>query len=359
MTLSVGSASSARIVGIGTALGERVLTNEDLAEMVDTSDEWIIERTGIRQRNIGGTTAGLAARAGSAAMEVAGVDPSSIDMLILATTTPDRCVPASSSRVQEALGLDCGAMDVNAACSGFVYSLVAGHGMIAMGHERVLVIGAEVLPPKLVEHRGQCMLLNTWTKQQVRAVHAAPPVVHRGGSQPAFHCGKGGEELDPQVRLLGQVAQNPGHLQVEIILEADDLPHGVGVAEQLARRRLGEEDAKRLVESSRGVARNQGQGKNLQNLRVGEEKGILVETLLPVADERHWVVHVQHPHYSFHLGRLALKAGAEDSRRRHASSFLALGDDSVDALAVFVKAVGLQLAENPDGHEHTAREPNR
>ena len=145
MTFSVGSASSARIVGIGTALGERVLTNDELAQMVDTSDEWIIERTGIKQRNIGGTTAGLAARAGEAAMEVAGVDPSSIDMLILATTTPDRSVPASSSRVQEALGLDCGAMDVNAACSGFVYSLVAGHGMIAMGHERVLVIGAEVL----------------------------------------------------------------------------------------------------------------------------------------------------------------------------------------------------------------------
>lgn len=145
MTLSVGSASSARIVGIGTALGERVVTNDELAQTVDTSDEWIIERTGIKQRNIGGTTADLAARAGGAAMEVAGVDPSSIDMLILATTTPDRSVPATSSRVQETLGLDCGAMDVNAACSGFVYSLVAGHGMIAMGHERVLVIGAEVL----------------------------------------------------------------------------------------------------------------------------------------------------------------------------------------------------------------------
>ena len=145
MTFSVGSASSARITGIGTALGERVLTNHDLAEMVDTSDEWIIERTGIKQRNVGGTTAGLASLAGAAAMEAAGVDPSGIDMLILATTTPDRCVPASSSRVQEALGLDCGAMDVNAACSGFVYALVAGHGMIAMGHERVLVIGAETL----------------------------------------------------------------------------------------------------------------------------------------------------------------------------------------------------------------------
>ncbi len=145
MTLSVGNASSARIVGIGTALGERVLTNEELSKTVDTSDEWITERTGIKQRNIGGTTADLAARAGKAAMQIADVDPLSIDMLILATTTPDRCVPATSSRVQEALGLDCGAMDLNAACSGFVYALVAGHGMIAMGHERVLIIGAEVL----------------------------------------------------------------------------------------------------------------------------------------------------------------------------------------------------------------------
>ena len=145
MAFSASGASSARIVGIGTALGERVVTNHDLAETVETSDAWILERTGIKQRHVGGSTAGLAARAGAAALDASGVDPSSVDMLILATTTPDRCVPASSSRVQEALGLECGAMDVNAACSGFVYALVAGHGMIAMGHERVLVVGAEML----------------------------------------------------------------------------------------------------------------------------------------------------------------------------------------------------------------------
>ena len=144
-----------------------------------------------------------------------------------------------------------------------------------------------------------------------------------------------------------------------MILEADDLSHGIGVAEELARRRLGEEDAERLVESSGGVARCQGQGEDLQNLRVAEEKGILVEALLPVADKRHRVVHVQHAPHRFYFGRFALKAGAEDGRRRQAGSLLTPGDDSVDALAVLVKTVGLQLAENPDGHEHAPREPNR
>ena len=78
-----------KVVGWGTALPEKVLTNADLAQMVDTSDEWIVERTGIRERHIGGTTAGLATEAGQRAIAIAGVDPSTIDLLILATTTPD------------------------------------------------------------------------------------------------------------------------------------------------------------------------------------------------------------------------------------------------------------------------------
>ncbi len=159
MTHATPNASGARIVGMGTALPDRILTNAELAKMVDTSDEWITERTGIKSRHLGGTTAGLAAEAGAAALMDAGIDPSGIDMLVLATTTPDRAVPATSSTVQEMLGLDCGAMDVNAACSGFVYSLVTGHGFIAMGHERVLVIGAEVLE-RIIDwtDRATCIL---------------------------------------------------------------------------------------------------------------------------------------------------------------------------------------------------------
>ncbi|MDE0803169.1 MAG: ketoacyl-ACP synthase III [Acidimicrobiales bacterium] len=137
--------TSGRIIGWGTALPDGVLTNADLEARLDTTDEWITERTGIRERRQGGTTAGLAAAAGQAAIDHAGVDPASIDLVILCTTSPDRSLPASASRVQEMLGLDCGAFDLNAACSGFVYGMAAANGYIAMGSERILLIGAETL----------------------------------------------------------------------------------------------------------------------------------------------------------------------------------------------------------------------
>lgn len=139
------SVRGARFTGWGTALGHKTVTNSDLAQTMDTNDEWIRERTGIQRRHIGGGTAELSAVSGSAAMKMAGVDPSSIDALILATTTPDRTVPATSATVQNLLGLSCGAFDVNAACSGFVYALVNAHGLIAMGAERVLLIGTDTL----------------------------------------------------------------------------------------------------------------------------------------------------------------------------------------------------------------------
>jgi 3-oxoacyl-[acyl-carrier-protein] synthase-3 len=140
------SARGAVITGWGTALPPKVLTNEDLADLgLETSDEWIVERTGIRTRHVGGTTAGLSAEAGRAALGMAGLDPSQIDALVLATTTPDRTVPATSSTVQNELGLTCGAFDVNAACSGFTYAVVVAHGLIAMGVEKVLVIGTDTL----------------------------------------------------------------------------------------------------------------------------------------------------------------------------------------------------------------------
>jgi 3-oxoacyl-[acyl-carrier-protein] synthase-3 len=133
------------IIGWGTALPDKILTNEDLATMVDTSDAWIAERTGIRERRVGGTTTGLAVEAAEVALARAGVEPADIDALILATTTPDQTVPASSASVQHRLGLSCGAMDLNAACSGFVYGLATAHGLIAGGADRVLIIGAETL----------------------------------------------------------------------------------------------------------------------------------------------------------------------------------------------------------------------
>ncbi len=146
MPVTRPTACGAVITGWGTALPPKVLTNQDLADMgLDTSDEWILERTGIRERHVGGTTAGLSAEAGRAALAMSGLDPESIDALVLATTTPDRTVPATSATVQNELGLTCGAFDINAACSGFTYALVAAHGLIAMGADRVLVIGTDTL----------------------------------------------------------------------------------------------------------------------------------------------------------------------------------------------------------------------
>ncbi|MCH9837757.1 ketoacyl-ACP synthase III [bacterium] len=146
MPATPSGAKGAVITGWGTALPNKILTNIDLESMMDTDHVWIRDRTGISQRHVGGTTAGLSAESGRAALQMAGVDPADVDALILATTTPDRTVPASSSTVQNLLGLSsCGAFDLNAACSGWVYALVNAHGLIAMGAQTVLVIGTDTL----------------------------------------------------------------------------------------------------------------------------------------------------------------------------------------------------------------------
>jgi 3-oxoacyl-[acyl-carrier-protein] synthase-3 len=132
------------ISGWGTALPDKVITNHELAETMDTSHEWIVARTGIHERRVGGTTIGLSIESGRAALEMSGLDPSEIDAVVLATTTPDRQWGNAAS-VQHELGLRCGAFDINAACSGFVYGLVMAHGLIAVGSEKVLVIGTDTL----------------------------------------------------------------------------------------------------------------------------------------------------------------------------------------------------------------------
>ncbi|HTZ09016.1 MAG TPA: beta-ketoacyl-ACP synthase III [Acidimicrobiales bacterium] len=133
------------VTGWGIAVPDKVVTNADLSATLDTNDEWITERTGIKERRIGGTTSGLATAAGAEALHRAGRTGADVDVLVLATTTPDALVPGTSATVQDALGIRGGAFDVNAACSGFVYSLVTAHGLVAMGAERVLVIGSETL----------------------------------------------------------------------------------------------------------------------------------------------------------------------------------------------------------------------
>ena len=132
------------ITGWGTSLRPKTLTNKDLEQMVETSDDWIVERTGIRERHVGGTTVGLSTESGRAALDMSGVDLGEIDALVLATTTPDTQW-GTAATVQNELGLRCGAFDVNAACSGFVYGLVTAHGLIAMGARKVLLIGTDSL----------------------------------------------------------------------------------------------------------------------------------------------------------------------------------------------------------------------
>ncbi|PZO90613.1 MAG: 3-oxoacyl-ACP synthase [Sphingomonas sanxanigenens] len=152
------------ILGTGSALPKRRVSNQELAEQVDTSDEWIVERTGIRFRYVAGddeTTSTLATAASRKAIAAAGLQATDIDLIILATATPDQTFPASATRVQAALGInDCVAFDVQAVCSGFLYALSVADSMIRAGSaRRALVIGAETFSRILDwEDRGTCVL---------------------------------------------------------------------------------------------------------------------------------------------------------------------------------------------------------
>ena len=136
------------VLGSGGYLPEKILTNDDLAKIVDTSDEWIRQRTGIRERHIaadGELTSDLAVFAARKALVAAGLEPNDIDMIVMATATPDNTFPAAAVTVQEKLGITRGAaFDVQAVCSGFVYGLATADAMLRAGHaEKALVIGAE------------------------------------------------------------------------------------------------------------------------------------------------------------------------------------------------------------------------
>ncbi|MGH9302807.1 MAG: beta-ketoacyl-ACP synthase III [Acidimicrobiales bacterium] len=133
------------LTGWGAALPDKVVTNADLAARLDTSDRWIVERTGIRERRFGGTTVSLAAEASRRALDRAGLEAGDIDLLVLATTTPDKTVPASSSQLHALLGCRGAAYDLNAACSGYVYGLVNAVAMMSAGYRRALVVGSDTL----------------------------------------------------------------------------------------------------------------------------------------------------------------------------------------------------------------------
>ena len=169
----------ATIIGTGSYLPEKTLTNKDLERMVETSDEWIVSRTGISERHIADdhdATSDLAARAGERALACAGVSASDIDLLIVGTSSPDYLFPSTACVTQTKLGLTCPAYDVNAACSGFIYALQAATTAIESGrHQTVLVIGADALTRHVdFTDRTTCVLFGD----------GAGAVVLRGSEEP-------------------------------------------------------------------------------------------------------------------------------------------------------------------------------
>ncbi|MHA6718481.1 beta-ketoacyl-ACP synthase III [Sphingomonas sp. RS6] len=174
------------ILGTGSALPARRMSNAELAAQVDTSDEWIVERTGIRFRHIAGpdeTTSTLATGAARAALDAAGIEAGAIDLIVLATATPDQTFPATATRVQHALGIDdCVAFDVAAVCSGFLYALQVADSMLRAGaHRRALVIGAETFSRILDwEDRATCVLFGDGAGAVVLEAQDSPDDAPRG-----------------------------------------------------------------------------------------------------------------------------------------------------------------------------------
>jgi 3-oxoacyl-[acyl-carrier-protein] synthase III len=163
----IGNATSngrVSITGIGANAPQRVMTNDELAQIVDTSDEWIIERTGIRERRVAAPNealSDLSLPAARAALEQAGLQPSELDLIVVATVTPDMMFPSTGAILADQLGAkDAAAYDLSAGCTGFVYALVQAHGMVASGLvDHALVVGGDVLS-KIVdwEDRSTCVL---------------------------------------------------------------------------------------------------------------------------------------------------------------------------------------------------------
>jgi 3-oxoacyl-[acyl-carrier-protein] synthase-3 len=209
----------ARIVGTGSYLPPRIVTNDELAQRVETSDEWIVTRTGIRQRHIADpsqTSSDLALEASREALRAAGVDPKSIDLIVVATSTPDFVFPSTACLLQAKLGVaGCPAFDVQAVCSGFVYGLAVADNFMRAGESRcALVVGAEVFSRILDwRDRATCVLFGDGAGAVVLRADERPGVrgcvLHADGRQagilavPGNVCG-GAVAGSAFVRMDGQ-----------------------------------------------------------------------------------------------------------------------------------------------------------
>jgi len=194
-----------KMIGLGEAVPDRVVTNKDLTELMDTTPEWILERTGINERRLGGSTSGLAIEASRRAIASADVDPSTIEQVVLATSTPDHICPGTAPAVAQALGLNVGAIDVQAACSGWVYALILANGLLLQGVNRLLLIGADTME-KITDYsdRGTGILFGNG---------AGAAVVDRdpaGGQLLSWDLGSSGKHYDIMYAEHGDVFKMEG-----------------------------------------------------------------------------------------------------------------------------------------------------
>ena len=203
-----------QITGWGKYAPPKVLTNADLEKMVDTSDEWIVTRTGIRERHIvgpGETNTTMSVAAARQALDVAGLAPKDVDLIVVATSSPDHFLPSVASQIQYHLGAECPAFAITAGCTGFVYALATAHQFIATGaYQRVLVIGSEVISPFVNwQDRDTCVLFGD----------GAGAVVLEASSQPSgvlsFVLGSDGSGAEHLIIRGGGSVYPPSHEMIE------------------------------------------------------------------------------------------------------------------------------------------------
>jgi len=209
------------VLGCGSHLPDRVLTNSDLAASVDTSDEWIVQRTGIKQRHIaapGEMTSDLALKAAQKALADAKLKPEDIDLIVLATSTPDQTFPATAVTVQAALGIHHGAaFDLQAVCSGFVYAVTMADGMLRTGSfKRALVIGAETFSRILDwKDRTTCVLFGDGAGAIVLEAQSQPGTAKDSGVLTAHLRSDGRHKSKLYVDGGPSSTQTVGHLRME------------------------------------------------------------------------------------------------------------------------------------------------
>jgi 3-oxoacyl-[acyl-carrier-protein] synthase-3 len=234
-----------RISGIGTALPEKVVTNGDLSEAMDTSDEWIRARSGIGSRHVDGVTSEMAIEAGANALKAADLTPADIGLLVLCTTTPDQRFPATSAVVQSGLGLTCGAFDINAVCAGFTYGYVSAYGIMnaPTGPDRILLIGSDAMSGITDwTDRGTAILFGDGAAAVVMERHEQGEMLAfdlgtDGNLQPILYCDHDGfiqmEGREVFKRAVRAVAQSVKNVLDKAGLTPDDvdvvLPHQANI----------------------------------------------------------------------------------------------------------------------------------